>query len=297
MLRNQIKSRKIIKKRKKAEFPLPSAPVEVRSLPPSNLRTPIQPHPQPPRPRLQRKIQEDGNSVVVDFEPLFDFPERHSQPEDTGILTPVTTTTTTTTSAPRVSSLPRNPFGIQPRGEGFRLQYNPYSPVQPAAEPLLTPRVSSPYDPRPVHQPTQPPFQDVTPRVEPGIQPVGVTGRKEVPLTRRRFRTRPTPGGRFYVVKRRRRPNSVGTNRRNEDDDNEVEVVEGATSVNYQTDKAFHHEAVLENGERHGEYGYIDPIGVRRVVTYATGPRESAGGIVKGKENDYVGKDTYFEAN
>ena len=66
------------------------------------------------------------------------------------------------------------------------------------------------------------------------------------------------------------------------------------SSVNYQTTKSFHREATLDSGERHGEYGYIDPIGVRRVVTYATGSR---GGILKGKENDYVGPNTYFEAN
>ena len=80
--------------------------------------------------------------------------------------------------------------------------------------------------------------------------------------------------------------------------------VEAATaSVNYQTDKTFHHEAVLDNGERHGEYGYIDPIGIRRVVTYTTGPARttfeepSIGGIIKSKENDYVGPNTYFEAS
>ncbi len=281
LLRNELKSRKIIKKRKKAQFPLPSAPVEVRSLPPAPVR--------PPRPRLQRTIStEEGNSVLIDFEPLFDLPEDQNP---TSPYAP--TLTPTTTSTPIVSSLPRNPFGLQPRGEGFRLQYTPPfgGPVQPSV---------IPYDPRRAPFQTAPPAvvvpeAEVIPSPSPRVQPVGGNGRREVPLTRRRFKTRPTPGGRYYVVKRRRRPNSVASNRRNED--NEVEVVEAKTSVAYQTDKAFHHEAVLENGERHGEYGYIDPIGVRRVVTYATGPRETPGGILKGKENDYVGKDTYFEAN
>ena len=119
-----------------------------------------------------------------------------------------------------------------------------------------------------------------------------------VPLTRRGFRTPATPrrpqGSRFYVVKRKRNPNSISVNRRNqEEEDNEVDVEPATSSVNYQTTKSFHREATLDSGERHGEYGYIDPIGVRRVVTYSTGSR---GGIHKGKENDYVGPNTYFEA-
>ena len=93
------------------------------------------------------------------------------------------------------------------------------------------------------------------------------------------------------MVKRPRRPHSF-SNRRH--DDNEVEVEVATTAVNYQTDKTFHREAVLDNGERHGEFGYIDPIGVRRVVTYAT---QSQGGLIRAKENDYVGPNTYFEAN
>ena len=62
-------------------------------------------------------------------------------------------------------------------------------------------------------------------------------------------------------------------------------------------------DAPLDNGERHGEYGYIDPIGIRRVVTYTTGPartttsEEPRIGIIKSKENDYVGPNTYFEAS
>ena len=84
---------------------------------------------------------------------------------------------------------------------------------------------------------------------------------------------------------------------------NDIEIKAATASVNYQTDKAFHHEAVLDNGERHGEYGYIDPIGIRRVVTYTTGPARtiseepSSIGIIKSKENDYVGPNTYFEAS
>lgn len=104
-------------------------------------------------------------------------------------------------------------------------------------------------------------------------------------------------GGRFYVVKRKRRPNSLSNNRRHEEASN-LEVEAATASINYQTDKAFHHEAVLDNGERHGEYGYIDPIGIRRVVTYTTGPAaQPSSGIIKAKENDYVGPNTYFEAS
>ena len=104
-------------------------------------------------------------------------------------------------------------------------------------------------------------------------------------------------GGRFYVVKRKRRPNSLSNNRRHEEANN-LKVEAATASINYQTDKAFHHEAVLDNGERHGEYGYIDPIGIRRVVTYTTGPAaQPSSGIIKAKENDYVGPNTYFEAS
>ena len=115
----------------------------------------------------------------------------------------------------------------------------------------------------------------------------------EIPLTRRqRFKSRPTPGGRFYVVKRKRRPLAAVSNRRNEE--NELVYEEAKSTVNYQTDKTFHHEGITENGERHGEYGYIDPIGVRRVVSYSTTQND---GILKSKENDFYGPNTYFEAN
>ena len=68
-----------------------------------------------------------------------------------------------------------------------------------------------------------------------------------VPLTRRGFRTPATPrrpqGSRFYVVKRKRNPNSISVNRRNqEEEDNEVDVEPATSSVNYQTTKSFHRE-------------------------------------------------------
>jgi hypothetical protein len=240
-------NKKLIKRKKKADFNLPSPSINheiiIKSLPQSR--------------RLSRRISND-------FVPIFDVPHE----ED--LLTPKSrSTTTTTTSAPRparVSSLPVRNSLIQPRGEGYRLKYRPQQ--QQAFVPTSN----------------------------------GGFGRRQVPLTRRRFETRPNPGGRFYVVKKRRRPNSVSSNRRNEVED-DVEVEAAVTSVNYQTDNTFHHEAVLDNGERHGEYGYIDPIGVRRVVTYATGPgqgqgqAQGQGGILKAKENDFVGPNTYFEAN
>ncbi len=79
------------------------------------------------------------------------------------------------------------------------------------------------------------------------------------------------------VVKRRRRPNAIP----------------GRRVLDYQTDKAFHRESVSEDGGRVGEFGYIDPLGVRRVVTYET---EGGGGnhLLRVKENDYVGDNTYF---
>ena len=40
------------------------------------------------------------------------------------------------------------------------------------------------------------------------------------------------------------------------------------------TGKAFHREVESDDGSRSGEYGWIDPIGVRRVVEYTTGPRQ-----------------------
>lgn len=164
----------------------------------------------------------------------------------------------TTTPKPRVSSLPIRKPKIQPRGEGFRLQYQPLNTI---------PRSLS-----------------------------SVTKRKVVPLTRRRFEERPPAGSRYYVVKRKRRPHSVANNNRRLGEENEI--VEAKASINYQTDKSFHHESVLDNGERHGQYGYIDPIGVRRVVNYATSDSKTTPtGILKAKENDYVGPNTYFQAN
>ena len=88
-------------------------------------------------------------------------------------------------------------------------------------------------------------------------------------------------GGRALVVKRRRNKSPIHGDK---------------MSINYQTDKTFHTEVEAEDGERHGEYGYIDPLGVRRVVTYTTGARGSSG-ITKQKENDYVGPNTYFDSN
>ena len=139
------------------------------------------------------------------------------------------------------------------------------------------------------------------PRI-PRIQPRGEGFRtryvrqntNQIPLTRQgqRFKARPSPNGKYYVVKRKRRPIKV-SNRRIEEED--TEFAKAKETVNFQTDKTFHHEGVLENGERIGEFGYIDPIGVRRVVQYAT--QSDSKGILKTKENDFYGPNTYFEAN
>jgi len=65
-------------------------------------------------------------------------------------------------------------------------------------------------------------------------------------------------------------------------------------TVDYETQKSFHYEREGPTGSRIGQYGYIDPIGVRRVVNYSTGQN---GEIIKSKENDFVGTNTYFRAN
>ena len=128
----------------------------------------------------------------------------------------------------------------------------------------------------------------------------------------RKLRRRPADisNGGPFVIKRRRRPvtrkGRIPTTRGDIDsiaqstnDNGEV----GRLSVNYLTNNMFHHENTFEDGERKGQYGYIDPIGVRRVVTYTTGPRApsvkgtSTGGITKKKENDFYGTNTYFKAN
>jgi len=211
--------------------------------------------------------------IAPDFVPIFDIndltpPTSKSSRGSASSFSPdvqitPTTTATSTRITPRPPPLPTTSSSSRPR--------------TPSRQ---TPRVSS----LPLRK----------------IQPRGEGYRTSyVPLTRRGFRTPATPrrpqGSRFYVVKRKRNPNSISVNRRNqEEEDNEVDVEPATSSVNYQTTKSFHREATLDSGERHGEYGYIDPIGVRRVVTYSTGSR---GGIHKGKENDYVGPNTYFEAN
>lgn len=87
--------------------------------------------------------------------------------------------------------------------------------------------------------------------------------------------------GRQFVVVKRRRPNGR-------------QPIVGPSTLDYQTGRAFHHEDRMNDGKRIGQFGYIDPIGVRRVVNYSTSDN---GGIIKSKENDYVGTDTYFEAS
>ncbi len=88
------------------------------------------------------------------------------------------------------------------------------------------------------------------------------------------------------VVKRRRRPDAL----------DRVTEGGGKKTVDYQTEKAYHRERVSPvDGSRIGEFGYIDPLGVRRVVTYATGPGDE-GSAVRVKENDYVGDRTYFQS-
>ena len=88
-------------------------------------------------------------------------------------------------------------------------------------------------------------------------------------------------GRRFKVVKRRRKP--------------DPSLARRDSVIDYQTGKAFHRESEPgPDGRRRGEYGYIDPLGVRRVVTYDTGP--GGGELERGKENDFVGDNTYFES-
>jgi len=127
----------------------------------------------------------------------------------------------------------------------------------------------------------------------------------------RKLRRRPgtfSNGGPF-VIKRRRRPvNREGRIPMTREKDSILQGTNdngqvGRLSVNYETSNTFHHENTFKDGQRKGQYGYIDPIGVRRVVTYTTGSRassakgKSAGGITKIKENDFYGTNTYFKAN
>ena len=87
-------------------------------------------------------------------------------------------------------------------------------------------------------------------------------------------------GRRFKVVKRRRKPDPA--------------LAQRNSVIDYQTGKAFHRESEPgPDGRRRGEYGYIDPFGIRRVVPYETGP---GGELERGKENDFVGDNTYFES-
>ena len=105
--------RKLIKRKKKAQFELPKPPTVVKSLPTvvNNLPTFAS-----ESKRLQRRISPD-------FVPIFDINE---------VTSPEIQSSTSTTErskkspSPRVSSLPRQ-ARIQPRGEGYRLQYTPTS--------------------------------------------------------------------------------------------------------------------------------------------------------------------------
>jgi len=103
--------------------------------------------------------------------------------------------------------------------------------------------------------------------------------------SRTRYVPRDSRDGRAVrVVKRRRRPAAVS----------DAAPAGAVSSVDYSTGKAYHREATDPvSGERVGEYGYIDPLGVRRVVTYAV---DAKGNFRKEKENDYVGDGTYFAA-
>ena len=126
----------------------------------------------------------------------------------------------------------------------------------------------------------------------------------------RKLRQNPTavPNSGPFVIKSRRKPffrrgRIPMTRQRNFDSQSTNEIGEiGTVSVNYVTSKAFHHENTFEDGQRKGQYGYIDPIGVRRVVTYTTGSRAPSrkpelDGIRKIKENDFYGTNTYFKAS
>ena len=114
--------------------------------------------------------------------------------------------------------------------------------------------------------------------------------------------------GGAFVIRRRGRPRTrIGRIPMTRQKESVLETTtddagQGVSSVNYATTNTFHHENTFGDGQRYGQYGYIDPIGVRRVVTYTTGPRapstnEISEGITKIKENDYYGTNTYFKAN
>ena len=175
---------------------------------------------------------------------------------------------------------------------------------------LLTPKTIVKSLPRKVQKVSQLPRNPRIPRIQPrgeGYRTRYVRQQtNQIPLTRQsnRFKSRRpnnSAGGKFYVVKRRRRlPTNKFSNRRiNIEDEDDFDYEQAKETVNFQTDKTFHHEGILDSGERIGEFGYIDPIGVRRVVQYATNSQDDQQneGIFKTKENDFYGPNTYFEAN
>jgi len=107
------------------------------------------------------------------------------------------------------------------------------------------------------------------------------TGKLAQPGPHAVARNRSEDGRQLFVVKRRRGHKLP-------------QPYVGSAQLDYQTQRAFHNEEATRDGKRSGQFGYIDPIGVRRVVNYSTGPN---GEIIKTKENDFVGSETYFEAS
>lgn len=181
-------------------------------------------------PRLQRRLNTpNGNSRIIDVQPLFDFDESVDQ-------------------QPQLKSQRSSNAFVSREEKSLEDAFSPdviLNEVQLAQSRSVEPRIVS------------------RTRSDDG---------RRVVIKRRR----PTGIPRFGLLTRAPLQESI------------------ASTVDYETQKSFHVEEEAEDGSRVGQYGYIDPIGVRRVVNYSTGAN---GEIIKTKENDYVGTNTYFHAN
>ena len=57
-------------------------------------------------------------------------------------------------------------------------------------------------------------------------------------------------------------------------------------TVHYSDKKQFHFQSRNQNNEMVGQYGYIDPFGIRRIVYYYASPQK---GYIHQKRNKYIG--------
>ncbi|TRY76440.1 hypothetical protein TCAL_00059 [Tigriopus californicus] len=202
--------------------------------------------------RLQRRIDGANGVTHIQVEPLFSQPQEESHE--------ISSSDITTTEAPRGQG-PSEELHHDSRRRGF----------QESDESRGTPRRHGF-------------FKKIEPRGE-GTR-LQYTPRRAAQIRRRNKSARNSQtyhisgerGGKFVIVKRKRRPSNP----------EKLSPHENDLSVNYETENIFHLEKQSLNSggqERRGEYGYIDPFGIRRVVVYSIG---AEGDLVKIKENDFV---------